>query len=224
MNMKCDNCDFLLERKDLSLIDDMINKLNKYLFDNNFDQINNRVCFLCIEKYANHIYNETKHLIGSTKDQDDVEEQRFIKLNDDDQDYLMIKRLFDDRSLKYEIIRIEKNINPELYQKHLIQLYKSNKSKEYLFHGSNNDNYNNILKNGFDISKAKSSGLLGAGIYFAKYLTYSNSYTNPLKTEIGDLKNVLLCSVAFNEFKNSGDIFAVFDQNDGYPEFIIYYK
>lgn len=125
----------------------------------------------------------------------------------------------------YKIIHIEKNINKKLQKKCKNREDKA-KSIKYLFHGSNNDNYDNIMNNGFDITYANPFGSLGKGIYFADYLTYSNNYTNNIKTEIGLVKNILLSKVSFIEgsYKKGSSIYAVFDNYDAYPEFVIYYK
>jgi hypothetical protein len=79
------------------------------------------------------------------------------------------------------------------------------------------------LKEGFKIELAK-NGLLGKGIYFAENASYSTSYTSQIATDIGDVKNMLVCRVKLDEKSVSrDDIHCVSNQNQGYPAYIVYY-
>lgn len=158
------------------------------------------------------------------------------ELHTNDKEYCEIKKLFLN-SIKGEvsIIRIEKNINSKLLKKYhekSAELCTNiNQQRKYYFHGSHNQNYDSILKDGFDINLAK-DGTLGKGIYFAEEASYSNSYTYNIKTDIGGIKNMLCCRVTFGKlgsnYKKSdaggSKIYAVYSNDQCYPEFIIYYQ
>ena len=126
------------------------------------------------------------------------------------------------------IVRIERNINPYLERKFLSK--SVNLEPEYMFHGSRNENYNPILKGGFDINKSK-NGLLGYGIYVARSASMSSGYTHNIDTEIGKLQNMLICRVAYDEKNDeisgsgntSSSFYCITDDERVYPEFIVYY-
>lgn len=146
------------------------------------------------------------------------------------------------KTLSYEIIRIEK-----VYNKVLIEKFKHRSQQlscqniMYLFHGSNNVAYNSILETGFDLSYALASGLLGAGIYFAEDASYSHGYGRQTLTSIGKINHLLYCKVnlgrigdgktgltkepeGFDSVQGDGThTYAVFDNFQGIPEYIIYY-
>jgi hypothetical protein len=147
-----------------------------------------------------------------------------------DPGYKIISKRFN-QTMQNKIIRIEKIHNPLLlanFQQMKLKLQDEN--EQYLFHGSANQN--DILQNGFSLQYAKESGSLGAGIYFAKDASYSNSYTYSIPTkEIGNIKNMLCARVIFGKIgintKHNGgssEIWAVFHESQCYPEFIIYYE
>lgn len=115
----------------------------------------------------------------------------------------------------------------------------------YMFHGSTNQAYDNIFDTGFDINFSKSTGLLGKGIYFAEDANYSDGYAELVSTDIAPLKVMLLCrvvlgtkieqgrsgitttdahSVRGSALQQDHDIYAVFNNFQAYPEFIVYYK
>jgi hypothetical protein len=147
-----------------------------------------------------------------------------ILLEETDEWFQIISKRFHE-SLSNKIIRIEKVINLKLEK----QFEEHNKVEEseihYLFHGSQNQNYDSILNDGFKLEFAKSTGLLGAGIYFAKNASYSHTYTQDILTkEKGTIKNMLCSKVILN--KNAvcgGDIWAVFSESQCCPAYIIYY-
>jgi hypothetical protein len=142
--------------------------------------------------------------------------------------YMKVKKLFDKNPPQYrKIVRIERNINPTLERKFL--KYADKLQTEYTFHGSrNNENYDLILKNGFDIKKSL-NGLMGIGIYVAKYASMSCGYTHNIGTEIGVMKNMLMCRTLYDKSKDginnfSGtDFYCIRNDERVYPEFIIYY-
>lgn len=150
-------------------------------------------------------------------------------LNENETDYKMVAQMFH-QTVDNEIVRIEKICNKVLLQNFKNQMDKLNDhSIKYLFHGSNNQNYNKILSEGFKLDKAKSSGLLGAGIYFAKNASYSHNYTRAISTiERGTIKNMICARVIFGRIgentKSGNDIWAVFSEEQCYPEYVVYYQ
>jgi hypothetical protein len=149
-------------------------------------------------------------------------------LNCNDTLYTMISGRFNE-TMSNKIIRIEKISNPaQLSKFKQVQCRMNNEKVKYLFHGSANQNYDDILQNGFSLEYAKDSGSLGAGIYFAQNASYSNSFTHCIPTkEIGNIKNMLCARVIFGKIdtdtRSGSDIWAVFNEAQCYPEFIIYY-
>lgn len=147
-------------------------------------------------------------------------------LEETDKWFQIISKRFHE-SLPNKIIRIEKVINLKLeqqFEEHNNEVKES--EIHYLFHGSQNQNYDSILKNGFKLEFAKASGALGAGIYFAKNASYSHTYTQDILTkEKGTIKNMLCSKVILNKnaVSGGGDIWAVFSESQCCPAYIIYY-
>lgn len=82
---------------------------------------------------------------------------------------------------KYEITKIELNINEKLWSKYclmckVLQLdcEKESINEKLLFHGSKC--IQEIISEGFDERYAQSDGMFGAGIYFAAHSSKSNQY------------------------------------------------
>ena len=145
-------------------------------------------------------------------------------------EYAMIQNRFNE-SLENTIIRIEKVHNPKLLNQFVKRQTELNDYKvKYLFHGSGNQNYDKIFQNGFSISRAKDTGALGAGIYFALDSSYSHSYTRNISTlEKGQIRNMLCARVIFGKIgrgkntRSGANTWAVFSEGQCYPEYIIYY-
>ena len=204
---------------DGDIVDTSFDQVNEILSAKQFDPLPEKVCKKCLSSVVDHLVTEIEQMKSDSGSQ-------FVVVEEEDEEWKMITDLFRDRGLElFQIIRIEKNINKSLLEKCRVREEVAERVK-YLFHGSQNRNYDNILNCGFDTSYAKKSGSLGAGIYFAEKLTYSNSYTYGISTEIGAVKNVLLAKVSFvrGSFREGCSIYAVFDNYDAYPEFIIYYQ
>lgn len=159
---------------------------------------------------------------------------------------------------EFKVIRIEQMHNSYLLKKylerkrdlfnvsdHVPPSMKFNEQspygENYMFHGSSNEAYDNILKSGFDISFSKATGLLGQGIYFAANASYSNSYSAKLDTTIGRVGIMLLCRVMLgktvkgstglteppkgaNSVSGYSNTYAVFNNFQAYPEYIIYFE
>lgn len=165
---------------------------------------------------------------------------KYSILNESNHEYQKIAEHFH-RTLSYPIIRIEKCDNPLLEKKFR---QRSNQltcqNIKYLFHGSNNKAYDNILETGFDVSYAAPTGLLGSGIYFAEDAIYSHGYGLITLTNLGKINHILYCKVNIGhtclghygitetpkgyDGVNSGyNTWAVFDNYQGIPKYIIYY-
>jgi len=105
--------------------------------------------------------------------------------------------------IKNNLHRIERNQNKELWMWYWLkkkQMDAKNKrfgaNEKYAFHGSRNDAYNIILKEGFDHRVANMGGAIGAGVYFAHSSATSNGY---VVTAPGGGKKMLFCFVAIGE-------------------------
>lgn len=188
--------------------------------------------------------NSQKSTMSSTISSENMQENTTVHydiLQNTNPDYIKIFKKFHD-TMNNKIIRIEKITNPKLeylFNERSKQLHIQN--IKYLFHGSSNKSYDNILVDGFDISYSLASGLLGQGIYFAENASYANDYGRNINTNIGKINHILLCKVnlgktclghtgltespsGFDGVHSDFQTYAVFDNFQGIPEFIIYYK
>jgi len=165
---------------------------------------------------------------------------RYVILDESSAEYNDIKKRFDE-TLSFKIIRIEKNNNPLLEQKFQERSKKlTAQNIKYLFHGSNDKAYDNILETGFDLEYSSPHGLLGKGIYFAEDASYSHGYGRMTKTNIGKINHLLYCKVnlgktckghtgifetpsGYDAVHSDGRTYAVFDNYQGVPQYIIYY-
>lgn len=166
--------------------------------------------------------------------------KRYQVVTEDTPEYLKIKTEFE-KTLKYKIIRIEKSNNPileEKFKQRSKQLTTQN--VKYLFHGSADKAYDSILETGFDLEYANPSGLLGKGIYFAEDASYSHGYGRVTRTNLGSINHILYCKVnigrtsegrtglssapeGYDSVESGHRTYAVFDNYQGIPEYIIYY-
>jgi hypothetical protein len=175
-----------------------------------------------------------------TERMDSQKIKRYTVLSENSDEYKRIKDHFN-KTLSYPILRIEKNNNPVLerkFQERSNQLTCQN--IKYLFHGSSDKAYDNILETGFDLSYAAPSGLLGAGIYFAEEASYSHGFGRVTRTTIGQINHILYCKVnvgrtcdghsgltetpsGYDGVHSSHNTCAFFHNYQGIPEYIIYY-
>jgi hypothetical protein len=165
---------------------------------------------------------------------------RYQVISEDRPEYLRIKTEFEN-TLKYKILRIEKSNNPileEKFKQRSKQLTKQENIK-YLFHGSADKAYDSILETGFDLEYASPYGLLGKGIYFAEDSSYSHGYGRVTRTNLGSINHILYCKVNLGhtcqgrtgltsapdgyDAVEGSRTYAVFDNYQGIPEYIIYY-
>jgi hypothetical protein len=165
-------------------------------------------------------------------EQNRYQNYRYTLVPTGSEQYKMISTLFH-ASMPFDIIRIERNNNSMLYQKHLAVTNKAPLNQiKYLFHGSNHENYIKIMSDGFDITLSR-NGALGNGIYFADEASYSNDYTNRLTIQTTSnalvanmlVSNMLVCRVYLrDDTRHQSSIHCVQDQNLGFPEYVIYYS
>jgi len=118
----------------------------------------------------------------------------------------------------------------------------SGSNERYLFHGSKTNAYDLIIKDGFDHRVSNMNGALGAGIYFAQDSSTSQTYV----TRYGNQRRMLYCRVLvgvsgpgsngirrppnkpnstelYDSVTKNNTIFALFDNHQAYPEYIIYF-
>jgi len=109
-----------------------------------------------------------------------------------------------------------------------------------VWHGSRNNAYDSILKEGFDIRVANMGGAIGAGVYFGASSATSNGYV--VSTE--KTKKMFYCRIILGDMgqgkvglrrppekKNgvyydsvgTGSMFVVFDNHQAFPEYVIHY-
>eukprot|EP01114_Cavostelium_apophysatum_P012700 TRINITY_DN2902_c0_g1_i1.p1 TRINITY_DN2902_c0_g1~~TRINITY_DN2902_c0_g1_i1.p1 ORF type:complete len:612 (-),score=194.07 TRINITY_DN2902_c0_g1_i1:8-1843(-) len=118
---------------------------------------------------------------------------------------------------------------------------KNNPNEMHLFHGSRNDAYDIILKEGLDFRVANLGGSIGAGIYFATNSATSSGYV----AANGYSKKMLVCRVVLGSVgpgvhglrrppeKSKGKLhdsvgnaamYVIFDNHQSYPEYVIHYQ
>lgn len=190
-------------------------------------------------KYTNNyqlILDNMKTKSGETKNV-----SRYEKLDNMSPKYIEIAKKFHE-TLSCPIIRIEKSNNPLLEKKFLNRSKKLGQQNiKYLFHGSNDIAYNNILETGFDMKYAAPTGVYGQGIYFAEEAVYSHNYGRVTKTQIGTVNHLLYCKVnlgrtypgytgltqpppGYDAVHSDVKTYCLFDNYQGIPEYIIYYQ
>lgn len=177
-------------------------------------------CKRCLDSMTNDITNELDAVQSRAIAQTDT---LFQVVSPNSDAYKTIRERFN-TSVNYRVIRIERIINPTLRDQ--FNNHCTNGTYQWLFHGSDNDNYISIVKGGFDIKRSK-NGSLGYGVYFAKNASYSNNYTNSLATETDNdsIRNILLCRVCLtSDDRSNTEIHCIIDDRRAYPEYIIYYK
>jgi len=119
-------------------------------------------------------------------------------------------------------------------------------NEHYLFHGSHSSNIQKIIQEGLDTRVASLSGAIGAGIYFASRASTSLQYVNYRETPIAQM---LFCRVTLGNitrgfrglrrppprpegglydsvdgFLGSDQIYAIFDNGQSYPEYLICFQ
>ncbi len=70
-----------------------------------------------------------------------------------------------------------------------------------MYHATAEEHAKDILKNGFDISKCKSTGCLGKGIYFARYDTAKKFAENEDKFHNWTKGAVIKCVISYSNPK-----------------------
>lgn len=107
-----------------------------------------------------------------------------------------------------------------------------------LLHGTKQENTSSILKNGFSLSHARSTGFNGKGIYFSQTFSVSHSYTDQ---DPGIVKSLFICAVIvgdIDQVNNSKSVFdeshsiynpklnayVVYDEAQTYPLYLVRYR
>jgi hypothetical protein len=189
------------------------------------------------EEELNLLKNTDNHEYSIT---DKARCDRYSVLAENSEEFKRIETHFH-LTLSHKIIRIEKSNNPVLERKFAERSRQlSCQNIKYLFHGSNDKAYSNILETGFDTSYASPTGLLGKGIYFAEESGYSHGYGNITQTNLGKINHILYCKVnvgktckgttgltdnppGFDGVHSDHKTVALFHDFQGIPEYIIYY-
>jgi len=130
-----------------------------------------------------------------------------------------------------------------LRRKMIASANKSHPNEVFLYHGSRNDAYDAILKDGLDIRVANLSGAIGAGVYFATSSATSSGYV--ASSAWNGVKKMLYCRVTLGQvgpgkhglrrppevhkgklYDSVGNqtMYVIFDNYQSYPEYIIHYK
>jgi len=124
---------------------------------------------------------------------------------------------------------------------------KNNPNEKYLFHGSRNDAYEDILRDGFDMRVANLGGAIGAGIYFGVSSQTSSAYVSAANGK--STHKMLYCRVSLGNvglgksglrrppeiphskklFDSVGEstgtvMFCIFDNYQSIPEYCIHYQ
>jgi hypothetical protein len=221
----CNNIITLSSDRAQLLID--LEKKLLVLHKKNQEHINqlNGCCVTCIDSMLHDVNAELLAMSIRTQEVYSLVRQ-FQEISYGTEDYKVVYNRFN--SSGYNIIRIEKNYNPILFNEYQMHVDKSR--EKLLFHGSANINYINILTSGFDINKSK-AGSLGYGVYFAEDPNYSHSYTSSitllLDSNSKKIRNMLLCRVSLHKASSmlvgSHNIWCVHHDRHCYPEYIVYY-
>lgn len=118
-------------------------------------------------------------------------------------------------------------------------------NEQFLFHGSRTDAYEVIMKEGFDHRVANLNGAIGAGIYFATSSSTSSGYTN--SSRWNNTRRMLYCRVTLGnvgpgsaglrrppaipgkkgslyDSVGNATMYVIFDNEQAYPEYCIYYR
>jgi len=147
------------------------------------------------------------------------------------------------------VVRLERNQNKTLWMWYYLRrkmvgsANKADPNEEFLYHGSRNDAYDAILKEGLDIRVANLGGAIGAGVYFATSSATSSGYVS--STAWNGVKKMLYCRVILGKvgpgkhglrrppeiskgklYDSVGNqtMYVIFDNYQSYPEYIIHYK
>jgi len=145
-----------------------------------------------------------------------------------------------------KITRIQRNQNRQIWmwywlkKQEMAQKNGRDANERLVWHGSRNNAYDLILREGFDIRVANMNGAIGAGVYFAVSSSTSNGYV------VGNerVKKMFYCRVLLGEMgqgqqglrrppeKKKGQLYdsvgnstmyVVFDNNQAFPEYVIHY-
>lgn len=246
--MNCTNCNKKL----------LYNAAIRNKFDKLYTRLTNDInkdllCNVCLNHGISELTAELSTKLEVTIIKTDFIEYRGLNKNEfpegpdgvytiEPNEYEFVANKFHNKDL---IVFIEKNKNLSLINRYIAARNTiKDFSEKLLFHGSANNNFDSIIKDGFLLSKAQ-HGLLGRGIYGAVSSTYSISYAGNITAEIDStaknyIKNVngsnqkfkvlMLCDfiICKNRYETmsagNGEIYAVPAEEYVYPKYIIYCK
>jgi len=168
-----------------------------------------------------------------------------IPLSRDCNEWYTVSNAFQ-RSMGNYISKIERVQNKNLWnfynlKKNMMDNRNYGSNERFLFHGSKTNAYDLIVRDGFDHRVSNLNGALGAGIYFAAEANTSSTYVT------GYNKRMLYCRVLvgssgpgsnglrrppvmpgsnllYDSVTRNNTIYALFDNHQAYPEYIIYYN
>eukprot|EP01089_Gocevia_fonbrunei_P019412 TRINITY_DN686_c0_g1_i1.p1 TRINITY_DN686_c0_g1~~TRINITY_DN686_c0_g1_i1.p1 ORF type:complete len:274 (-),score=62.25 TRINITY_DN686_c0_g1_i1:28-849(-) len=144
-----------------------------------------------------------------------------------------------------EITRIQRNQNKTLWtfyylrREQIAQKNYKDPNEKFVYHGPNTSDV--ILKEGFDNREADLNGSLGAGVYFGTTASVANSFGS---AKGGYTKKIFYCRVTLGsigpgqaQIRRAPDphhsvgsvhggigTYAVFDNHQAYPEYVIHFK
>lgn len=152
--MKCAICQHNiteLTKKHVNLIHNFVTLMRRLKQDKEAYRTR-ELCYPCLFDIYEDTISDIPPVSNQPKPITSHTTHEIINLDPSSAEYTKIKDHFMSTSIKtLRVIRIEKNINACLLQEYA----KISGKEKLLFHGSPNDNYDNILKEGFKISKAE---------------------------------------------------------------------
>ena len=199
---------------------------------NNMQDVQNSLKDCCIRCIKSMLHDTNMELAAREPTREAKLMKQFQEVLPGSDEYKLASDRFLDSMGSYNIVRIEKNYNPDLFSEYTGQKVGE---ERLMFHGSANGNYIKILTCGFDLSKSR-NGLLGHGVYFAQNASYSHGFTRSLivkdavdetmqEDEVNPYQvyNMLLCRVSVGAARHGDSILCVPNDRHCYPEYIIYY-
>jgi len=182
--------------------------------------------------------------------QNQVSNHQMFDVKSGTEEYKKVIAAFKQGMPSAKVVRIERNQNKTLWTWYFLQRQMvaagngDDPNEKKLWHGSRNDAYETILKEGFDHRVANLGGAIGAGIYFGVSSGTSNGYV--VSSNWRNTKKMLYCRVTLGAvgqgqsglrrppekskgklYDSVGDhhtMFVVFDNHQAYPEYVIHYQ
>jgi len=205
-----------------------------------------------LEQFKN---NQGGHIASVTLDaiaypdywQDSVSDFQIFEVARNSAEWYRVSSQFSQGLPGTYIRRIQRNQNRTLWNFYFLkrEVVGANNggdpNEQFLFHGSRNDAYDTIVKEGLDHRVAALGGAIGAGIYFAPSSSTSSGYLGGGNAK---KKKMLYCRVTLGDIgpgqhglrrppeKRKGKLYdsvsspgmhVIFDNHQSYPEYIIHF-